>query len=57
MTPIPGGNDGYSTGNGTPVDRCGTLRLLHALNELDGGDLLPGFRCPVRDLFKCTLSS
>jgi len=29
----------------------GTLRLLHEPDELDGGDLLPGFRCPVRDLF------
>lgn len=33
----------------------GTLRLLHEPDELDGGDLLLGFRCPVRDLFERTL--
>ncbi len=29
----------------------GTLRLLHESDELDGGDVLPGFRCLIRDLF------
>jgi hypothetical protein len=24
----------------------------HAYEVLDGGDVLPGFRCPVADLFK-----
>ncbi len=30
----------------------GTLRLLHESDELDGGDVLPGFRYPVRALFE-----
>jgi len=30
----------------------GTLRLLDESAELDGGDVLPGFRHPVRDLFE-----
>jgi Uma2 family endonuclease len=30
----------------------GTLRLLNESAELDGGDVLPGFRHPVRDLFE-----
>jgi hypothetical protein len=27
------------------------VRTYEANEELDGGDLLPGFRCPVSDLF------
>jgi Uma2 family endonuclease len=29
----------------------GTVTLLHAGDVLDGGDVLPGLRCPVADLF------
>lgn len=29
----------------------GTSSLLHETDELQGEDILPGFRCPVRDLF------
>ena len=30
----------------------GTAAILKSGDELDGGDVLPGFRCPVADLFK-----
>ena len=30
----------------------GTARRLRGEQELDGGDVLPGFRCPVRELFR-----
>jgi Uma2 family endonuclease len=29
----------------------GTVTLLRSSDVLDGGDVLPGFRCPVADLF------
>jgi Uma2 family endonuclease len=29
----------------------GTVALLQGTDVLDGGDVLPGFRCPVADLF------
>ncbi len=32
--------------------RQGQGIILHETDELDGGDVLPGFRCPVRDLFQ-----
>jgi Uma2 family endonuclease len=36
----------------TAFQSDGTLRLLDESAELDGGDVLPGFRHPVRDLFE-----
>ncbi len=30
----------------------GTVALLRSGDVLDGGDVLPGFRCPLADLFK-----
>jgi hypothetical protein len=28
-----------------------TVSFLHEADELSGEDVLPGFRCPVRDVF------
>jgi Uma2 family endonuclease len=33
------------------VHHRGTIRLLRETDDLTGEDVLPGFRCPVRDLF------
>jgi hypothetical protein len=31
---------------------CADIRLLRGDDELDGGDVLPGFRLPLGELFR-----